>query len=131
MIKIRNLCKAFAKLDVITLGETPADAYNRCHDLSMAFSLFCLGKGEKAETVRLESPHRPLACTPEVLSLLEADMQAGYEHMVARYITHEVVWFPKHKLFVDWTARQFWPDLPHPWIATTKEMEQYWESLGA
>ena len=127
LITANTLCKDFADLGNITLGAEPLEAYNRCWELSLAFSFYCAGRGIEARMIRLESPARRLQSPPEVLALVKADKRT-YANMV-ELISHYVVWLPCQEQYVDWTARQFWPELDHPWIVRKPELLKFWLAI--
>lgn len=102
----------FAKHIGITLGESPEDARDRCWELSLAFSSFCKGMGEQANMVHL------VGCR-----------QTQNSNIASSLVGHHVVQLPKYRVFVDWTARQFWPEADHPWILDLKTLKATWDEV--
>ena len=109
---VEQLCRDFADDGGISLGETPALAYDRCWELSLAFSWYCRGRGEKAVMLRVEHPIKKIT-NPKIVDEREL-------------ISHFVVDFPDHEQVVDWTARQFWPRAKHPLILDRLKLALYW-----
>jgi hypothetical protein len=109
------------------VGDDPLSAYNRCWDLSVAFSWYCTGRGVMARTMRLESPLMPLCSPPEVLNLFQIDKKAMPDW--TGLISHYVVFLEDSEWIVDWTAKQFWPELPCPWIVKLPDLKRYWASI--
>lgn len=118
--EIAELCRNFAKLNVITLGRTRLEAYDRCHELSLAFEFFCFGCGLKKSECRIMRLEHPIKPFKPLKQAGGSDPQ--YHHLISHY----VVTFPKMRLHVDWTARQFWPSKPHPWIMDDTDLVTHW-----
>ena len=78
--------------------------------MSIAFMWFCIGLGIKP--VKLEYFTTPVK---------EFDAP-GTDGLNVR--GHYVV--SSGKVFVDWTARQFWKDVPYPLVVNEDEMRNYW-----
>jgi hypothetical protein len=125
---IEQACRAFEKLNRISLGEDPLLAYDRCWEVSLAFSFYCCGMGLDASMLNVCEPLVQIRPVPGVQSQLDARL-VGDSYAKWQCIGHTVVWFPKQKLFVDWTARQFWPNYGHPWIETKKTLEAHWAGV--
>jgi hypothetical protein len=113
---VEQAIEAFIFLGGISLGETPAIAKNRCHELSMAFAWYCKGLGEVCEIIRCVGAKKKISLHVE---------RAGDEKIVSHY----VVWFPDEEKAVDWTARQFWPEAPHPWVLSKVGLEHVWNEI--
>jgi hypothetical protein len=113
MPKSKTIIQRFIKDGSMTLGETPEDALDRCWELSLAFSWFARGCGAECVILRLEHPLKPI-------------IGGKYKKFNPNTITHWVAYFPKEELVVDWTARQFWPEVPHPWVFELWELPVIW-----
>lgn len=100
----------------LELGETPARAFNRCHEIATAFTWFTLGLGEPVIllhcfSLKLEPTNKAFNQTPDNIS-------------------HYLTWFPIEQVGVDFTARQFWPEDPHPLILKGRELAERFKTIA-
>lgn len=111
-VSIHRLCEEFAEAAFpnLKLGSTPERAYDRCWELSLAFSWYCKGRGLRALMVRCEEPIRKFSEGVETDPVL----------------FHWVVSLPDYGYAVDWTARQFWHDAKHPLLIDRGCLGLYW-----
>lgn len=122
--KILTLCRDFKALAAIPLGGTGKLSYDRCGEVSNAFCHFCLGRGVKAKMLQLNYPLNSSKLKPsKFLRNFEKD---DYGVALRGLINHWIVIFQREKLYVDWTARQFWPKARHPWIMEDSDLVTHW-----
>lgn len=93
--------------------DTPNRAFNVCHETSLAFLWFCVGSGIKnAKLIWLDGIIKPITVPGLTAKALKG-------HYVVRV----------GSLYIDWTARQFWPDDPYPLVMNRSEVLRRWEEI--
>lgn len=92
------------------LGETPARAKRRCHEVASAFMWFARGFGLDAT----------------VLNVVGCRVQGSKMFALSDSESHYLTWFPRDKLAVDFTSRQFWIATPCPFIMNRATLKAYW-----
>lgn len=112
-MEFRKIIDDFRRDGGIDLGETPAQAHDRCFELAVAFTWFCRGRGLPARLLYLERVNDKFVPLPAELTDIER-----------AFLNHRVTLVGG--LTVDWTARQFWHDAAHPRIVPLAKIRKEW-----
>jgi hypothetical protein len=109
----RVIARFIEETNVAERTNTPLNAFDHCFDSSNVFAWFAAGAGFRCWRIYLCGVKLPVDPLPNGKRHC-SDMGTANHHMI---------WFPHHRVAVDWTSRQFWKDAPHPQRFTKNQLQ--------